>query len=105
MERRQLDSRRRWDGTSYALDTATRQAFIPFGNPAPDLNSDVRRGSNLFTNSLVVLDADTGKLKWWYQASPHDARDHDLSSPHVLFTLSNGRAHWILSKPIDNAHS
>jgi alcohol dehydrogenase (cytochrome c) len=78
--------------TSYALDTTSREVFIPVGNPAPDFNSDSRIGANLFTNSLVVLDADTGKLKWWYQLSPHDDRDHDLSAPPVLFRMGSGRS-------------
>jgi alcohol dehydrogenase (cytochrome c) len=69
----------------------SREIFIPVGNPAPTLNSGSRPGANLFTNSLVVLDADTGALKWWYQVSPNDARDHDLAAPPVLFNLADGR--------------
>jgi alcohol dehydrogenase (cytochrome c) len=49
--------------TSYTLDPATSELFVPVGNPAPDLSPAVRPGDNLFSNSVVVLDANTGALK------------------------------------------
>ena len=83
--------------TSYALDSHTRELFIPVGNPAPDFNADERKGANLYTDALVVLDADTGKLKWWYQVSPNDGNDHDLSAPPMLFAMKDGRSAVALS--------
>jgi alcohol dehydrogenase (cytochrome c) len=47
------------------------------GNPAPDFDGDVRKGDNLYTESMVALDADTGKLKWYFQFTPHDTSDWD----------------------------
>ncbi len=51
------------------------------GNPGPDLYGDVRKGDNLYTDCVVALDADTGKLRWHYQFTPHDT--HDWDSVHV----------------------
>ncbi len=68
-----------------AADPAMNAIFFTTGNPAPDLLGKVRPGDNLFTNSLVALDASTGKLLWYDQLIPHDLWDLDLASPVVLF--------------------
>lgn len=60
------------------------------GNPGPDMNGDVRPGDNLYTCSIVALDADTGKLKWHFQATPHDVHDWDAISDPVLADLTIG---------------
>jgi len=54
------------------------------GNPGPDYNGDVRLGNNLYANSLVALEADTGKLKWYFQFTPHDEHDWDANHVPVL---------------------
>ncbi len=54
------------------------------GNPGPDWNGDVRPGDNLYTCSLVALNADTGKLKWHFQFTPHDVHDWDATEIPVL---------------------
>jgi glucose dehydrogenase len=54
------------------------------GNPAPSFNPTVRKGDNLFTDSVVALDPDTGKLKWWYQFTPNDSHDWDSEEDLVL---------------------
>ena len=54
------------------------------GNPAPDWNGDVRPGDNLYTDSVVALDADTGELKWHFQFTPHDEWDWDAVQVPVL---------------------
>ncbi|WP_446680538.1 hypothetical protein [Bradyrhizobium erythrophlei] len=51
--------------TSYTLDVREGELFVSVGNPAHDMLPDERPGDNLFTNSLVVLNARTGGLKWW----------------------------------------
>ena len=71
--------------TPFSLDPAQGLVFVAVGNPAPDFYDDVRRGSNLYTNSLVVLEARTGKLVWHYQAVPHDTHDWDLTQVSPLF--------------------
>ena len=72
--------------TPFSLDPVPGLVFVPMGNPAPDYYSDVRKGANLYTNSLVVLEARTGKLAWHYQAVPHDLHDWDLTQVSPLFT-------------------
>ncbi|HVN70177.1 MAG TPA: PQQ-binding-like beta-propeller repeat protein [Candidatus Binatia bacterium] len=76
--------------TSYTLDPATGELFVPVGNPAPDWAPGVRPGANLFTDSAVVLDAKTGKLRWWYQLVAHDSHDYDLGAPPALYNDANG---------------
>jgi len=76
--------------TSFTLDVKSGELFIPVANPAPDFNVAYRPGDNLFTNSMVVLDAITGKLKWWFQATPNDGYDYDLAAAPVLYNDSKG---------------
>ena len=54
------------------------------GNPGPDWNPDQRPGDNLYTDSVVALDADTGTLKWHFQFTPNDAYDYDAVQVPVL---------------------
>jgi len=76
--------------TSYTLDTNSSELFVPVGNPAPDFAPDSRPGDNLFTNSVVVLDAKSGALKWWYQATPSDGFDYDIGAAPMLYSVGNG---------------
>jgi alcohol dehydrogenase (cytochrome c) len=62
------------------LDTV----YWPVGNPGPDFDGDDRQGDNLYTDSILALDAKTGKLKWHYQFTPHDLHDWDAQEPPVL---------------------
>ena len=55
------------------------------GNPGPDWNGDVRPGDNLYTCSLLALDATSGKIKWHFQYTPHDTHDWDANEIPVLF--------------------
>jgi len=68
-----------WVTGSY--DPESNTLFWGTGNPNPDYNGDDRKGDNLYTCSLIAVDATTGKLKWHYQFSPHDT--HDWDSNHV----------------------
>ena len=78
--------------TSYTLDPDTAEIFIPVANPAPDFASSIRAGANLYTDSIVALDANTGAMKWYVQMIPHDVHDWDMSAPPVLFTTADGKA-------------
>ena len=60
------------------------------GNPNPDYYGGDRVGDNLYTASLVALDADTGKLRWHYQFTPHDTHDWDANQIPVLSELTIG---------------
>ena len=74
-----------------SLDVSTGELFVPVGNPWPDIDIGYRPGENLFTNSIVVLDAFTGKLKWWHQVSPADWKDLDLVAAPVLYRADGAR--------------
>ncbi len=54
------------------------------GNPGPDYDGDVRRGDDLYADSVVALDAATGKLKWHFQFTPHDTHDWDSTQTPIL---------------------
>ena len=64
--------------------------FAPVGNPAPDFAPAHRPGANLFTDSMVVLDARTGALKWWHQMLANDGLDLDLAAAPMLYWNSRG---------------
>ena len=72
--------------TSYTLDPSSGELFVPVANPSPDFDPAHRPGDNLFTDSVVVLDARTGKLKWWYQLTHNDGLDYDLGAAPMLYT-------------------
>ena len=65
-------------------DAETDTLFWPTGNPYPDTDGSERQGDNLYTNSIVALEAKTGKLRWHYQFTPHDLWDWDAQEPPVL---------------------
>ena len=67
-----------------AYDPDTNLTYWGIGNPAPDTNGDVRLGDNLYSDCVVALDPDTGKLKWYYQFTPHDTMDYDSTQVPVL---------------------
>ena len=71
-----------WVTGSY--DVETRTLFWCVGNPYPATDGDQREGSNLYTNSVLALDPDTGKLRWYYQFTPHDLHDYDATEPLAL---------------------
>lgn len=54
------------------------------GNPGPDWNGDVRLGDNLYSDSALALDGDTGELKWYFQFTPHDVHDWDAIQVPIL---------------------
>ena len=76
--------------TTPALDAARGLLYVAVGNPAPDFIASGRDGANLYTNSMAVLDARTGKLQWYLQAVPHDTHDWDLPVTSPLFTATVG---------------
>ena len=65
-------------------DKELHTLYWPVGNPGPDLIGDDRLGDNLYTDSIVALDPDTGKLKWYFQFTPHDMHDFDAMAPPSL---------------------
>jgi alcohol dehydrogenase (cytochrome c) len=77
--------------TSYTLDTDRGLLYIPVGNPGPDFTSDVRAGQNLYTNSILILDAKTGIYRHHYSVVPADFHDWDLAAAPVLVTTKGGK--------------
>ena len=74
-------------GSIWVTGTYDRDLNVTYwgvGNPGPDWNGDVRPGDNLYTDSVVALDADTGELKWHFQFTPHDVYDYDSVQVPVL---------------------
>ena len=75
-----------WAGM--ALDEATGVIYIPTGSAAPDFYGGDRKGSNLYSDCLLALDAATGKLIWHFQFTHHDIWDRDPPAPPNLITIS-----------------
>jgi alcohol dehydrogenase (cytochrome c) len=84
-----------WEGESWktggattwvtgAYDPALNLLYWGTGNPGPDYNGDDREGDNLYSDSLLALDADTGRLRWHFQFTPHDLHDWDANQVPVL---------------------
>jgi alcohol dehydrogenase (cytochrome c) len=104
-----------WEGDSYkyggattwntgAYDPELNTLYWGTGNPAPDWNGDARKGDNLYSCSLLAIDADTGKMKWHFQFSPHETHDWDASEPPILFDATiNGKKRKIVAQADRNA--
>ncbi|MBI4887497.1 MAG: PQQ-binding-like beta-propeller repeat protein [Acidobacteria bacterium] len=73
-----------------AVDPELGLLYFSTGNPGPDFNGAVRAGDNLFSSSIVAVDAKTGKYRWHFQQVHHDLWDYDGPSPVVLFDLEVG---------------
>jgi alcohol dehydrogenase (cytochrome c) len=92
-----------WDGESWkygggavwltgTYDPRLNLVFFGVGNPAP-WDANLRKGANLYTNSTLALDIDTGRMKWYYQYHPNDTWDLDTPHEHLLFTVQrDGRS-------------
>ena len=84
--------------TTFAIDTDTGDMHIAVTNPAPDLPVFLRQGDNLYTNSVVVLDVRTGKLRWHRQLVPNDSHDWDVTHSTPMFTTTiNGASHRVIT--------
>jgi quinoprotein glucose dehydrogenase len=91
-----------WEGDSWkdrtganvwsimSVDAERGMVFLPVGSPGYDFYGGDRKGKNLFGNSLVALDAQTGRLLWRYQMVHHDIWDYDLPAQPVLCTVNHG---------------
>ncbi|MBK5290454.1 MAG: PQQ-dependent dehydrogenase, methanol/ethanol family [Acidobacteriia bacterium] len=67
-----------------SFDPDLNLIYWGIGNPAPDFDGDVRKGDNLYTECMVAIDADTGKLKWYFQFTPWDVHDWDAVEIPIL---------------------
>ncbi len=97
-----------WQGDSWKIggapawltgtyDPELNLTYWGIGNPGPDLHGGQRQGDNLYSDSVVALDVDTGRLKWHYQFTPHDVHDWDATEiPMLLDVAVNGRQRKLL---------
>jgi len=76
--------------TSFTLDAANGVLYVPAGNPAPDFDIARRTGDNLYSNSVIALDAATGRMLAYNQIVKRDAHDWDVDSPPTLVTTPSG---------------
>ena len=83
-----------------AADPELGLIYFSTGNPGPDFNGAVRKGDNLYTSSIVAIEAKTGEYRWHFQQVHHDIWDFDSPSPVVLFDLAiDGRERRGLAQP------
>jgi alcohol dehydrogenase (cytochrome c) len=93
-----------WEGNSWRIggapawmtgvyDSSTNQLFWPTGNPSPSNRGEGRAGDNLYSNSLLALDPDTGKLNWYFQFTKHD--EHDWDATQVPIMIDSGGKHLL----------
>jgi quinohemoprotein ethanol dehydrogenase len=75
-----------------AVDPALGLLYFSTSNASPDFSGGARAGDNLFTSSIVAIDAKTGTYKWHFQEVHHDIWDYDAPSPVVLFDLNGKKA-------------
>jgi alcohol dehydrogenase (cytochrome c) len=86
------DSRKHAGGalwTPQSFDSEKGILYVAGGNPAPDFYDDARPGANLYTNSMIALDAKTGHLLWYNQFIPHDVDDYDITHVNPIFKLNS----------------
>jgi alcohol dehydrogenase (cytochrome c) len=95
--------RETWEGESWktggaptwvtgAYDPELNLLYWGTGNPGPDWNGDDREGDNLYSDCLLAIDLETGKMKWYFQFTPHDVHDWDANqTPALIEGTVNGR--------------
>jgi len=96
-----------WGGAATWLngtyDPGTNLLYWTTGNPWPDFYGGARHGDNLYSDSLLALDADTGQLKWYFQFTPHDTHDWDAQAwPVLLDAVYDGRPRQLVLHPNRN---
>ncbi len=91
--------------TTGAYDTETGTLFWTVGNPSPDWNGDLRGGDNLYSDSVLALDPKTGKMKWYFQFTPHDVWDYDGNTQIFLIdTEFGGKKVKAIAQPNRNGY-
>jgi alcohol dehydrogenase (cytochrome c) len=77
--------------TSYTLDPATGRLYVPVGNPSPDYVKSLREGANLYTNTVLALDAKTGAYISYFPIAPTDWHDWDVSNAPTINVTRGGK--------------
>jgi alcohol dehydrogenase (cytochrome c) len=98
----------RGGGTTWmpgTYDPSLNLIFWGTSNPAPDFNDDVRPGDDLYTDCVLAIDPDTGKLKWYFQFTPHDLFDYDaVETPMLIDAVYRGEARKLLVEANRNGY-
>lgn len=90
-----------WQPWTY--DPELNLLYVPTGNPNPVMAGQSRKGDDLWTASIVALNPDTGKMAWYFQASPHDTHDWDDTEVPVLFDgVIDGQPRKLLAQAARN---
>jgi len=86
-------------------DPETKIIYVTTGNPQPVIAYANRKGDDLYTCSMIAVNADTGKMAWAFQTSPHDTHDWDSTQPAVLFDAPiDGRPRKLVAQAARNGH-
>ena len=86
-----------WQQVTY--DPKLDLIYVPTANPVPVFNGRVRPGDNLYTDSIVALQAETGRMVWYFQTTPHDTHDYDATEVPILFDAPyRGRERKLLAQ-------
>ncbi len=92
-----------WQPVTY--DPELNHLYVSTGNPQPVIAHKNRAGDNLFTGSFVALNADTGKMAWYFQSSPHDTHDWDSTQTPVVFNGEiDGQPRKLIAQAARNGH-
>jgi alcohol dehydrogenase (cytochrome c) len=90
-----------WQPVTY--DPELNLIYVTTGNPQPVIAHANRKGANLYTASIVALNADTGKMVWYFQSSPHDTHDWDATQTAVVFDGTvNGKPRKLIAQASRN---
>jgi alcohol dehydrogenase (cytochrome c) len=103
-----LDAARHGNGATWipgVFDPETNLYMYGTGNPTPAYTQGRGEGDNLFTSSLLAVDIDTGKIKWYFQTSPHDTHDWDSTqTPVIVDAPFNGRTRKLVMTATRNGY-
>jgi alcohol dehydrogenase (cytochrome c) len=92
-----------WQPVTY--DPELNLIYVTTGNPQPVIANANRKGDNLYTCSIIAVNADTGKMAWAFQTSPHDTHDWDSTQPAVLLDAPiNGQPRKLVAQAARNGH-
>lgn len=92
-----------WGSTTF--DPELNLIYFGTGNPQPVIAHKGRMGDNLFTESIIALNPDTGKMKWYFQSSPHDTHDWDANQTPVLIDGNiNGQPRKLVAQAARNGY-
>ena len=92
-----------WGSTTY--DPELNLIYFGTGNPQPVIAHKGRMGDNLFTECIIAVNPDTGKMKWYFQSSPHDTHDWDANQTAVLIDgVINGQPRKLLAQASRNGY-